>query len=523
MPLVKVVLLTLLLIVSSFSGCTLFRQTHFSLLSFLVDDDAGFPQMSLQFNTSDLCYLTVTDPHQTILFSNTYYHGIYNESIYLSDYRTTVLPGKYRITAADSSKHTIFENELSFDGANLTLLSLSADEWSDQDSPSIVAFHLLVKNTGDFPIYPEGLVIQQGASFSDASLLPTVVLPFSTTQLACFLSLASFPAGDMPLTISLIDNKENVLLQSQQATLQRNQIGSWEYSWFYLGQHTLKIPQVEWLFDYYQSLQRVNTVDYAAYVFDPFDDLFIQVLVDQILSLKTLRTETEKINFVASFVQSIEYRNDDPENTSYEYPRYPLETLYEKRGDCEDKAILTAALLDMLKYNVSLIRLPHHMAVGIYLNETLSGYSFYVDQYYYLETTTMHMTLGRIPPEYEGITNVTVYPISQRPLLIHQWKSATRYQISTGEDYVRVVMIVKNLGTSEASNLEVDGAFYDNESYLYNIRTTSVSSVTAGEKRLVELSVDVPTFLPEQATTLKTQLYLDGVMVNQRESTSRFP
>ena len=88
---------------------------------------------------------------------------------------------------------------------------------------------------------------------------------------------------------------------------------------------------------------------------------------------------------------------------------------------------------------------------------------------------------------------------------------------------MRVVMIVKNLGTSEASNLEVDGAFYDNESYLYNIRTTSVSSVTAGEKRLVELSVDVPTFLPEQATTLKTQLYLDGVMVNQRESTSRFP
>ncbi|MBN1860816.1 MAG: hypothetical protein JW840_05070 [Candidatus Thermoplasmatota archaeon] len=500
-----------------------FRQTHFSLLSLIVDDDAGFPRMSLQFNTSDFSYLTVTDPNQTILFSNTYYNGIYNESISLAGYRMTVMPGKYQITAADSSKHTIFENELSFNGANLTLLSLSADEWDDQSRSSIVAVHLLVKNAGDLPAYPERLTIQQGASVADASLLPTVVLPSFTVQLTCFLSLADFPAGDMPLTISVFDNKGSILLQTQQETLQCNQVGSWEYSWFYLGQHTLKIPKVEWLFDYYHSLPRVNTVDYAAYVFDPYDDLFIQFLINQILSLKTLRSETEKINFVASFVQSIEYKNDDPENTSYEYPRYPLETLKEKRGDCEDKAILTAALLGILEYNVSLIRLPHHMAVGVHLNESLPGYSFYVDQYYYLETTTLHMTLGRVPPEYEGISNVTVYPISQRPLLFHQWKSATRFQISTGEDYVRVVMIVENLGSSEASSLEVHGAFYDNESYLYNLRITSVLFIAAGEKHLVELSVDVPTFLQEQATTLKTQLYLDGMMVNQRESTSRFP
>jgi hypothetical protein len=36
----------------------------------------------------------------------------------------------------------------------------------------------------------------------------------------------------------------------------------------------------------------------------------------------------------------------------------------------------------------------------------------------------------------------------------------------------------------------------------------------------VELSVDVPSLV---MTTLKTQLYLNGMMVNQRESTSRFP
>ncbi len=50
-----------------------------------------------------------------------------------------------------------------------------------------------------------------------------------------------------------------------------------------------------------------------------------------------------------------------------------------------------------------------------------------------------------------------------------------------------------------------------------------ISPLAAGEKRLVKLSVDVPTTVGEQGTTLKTQLYINGVMVNSRESTSRFP
>ncbi len=106
--------------------------------------------------------------------------------------------------------------------------------------------------------------------------------------------------------------------------MKRNQLTSWEYTWYYLGTHTLKIPQVDWFSDYYKSLDRFDLIDYAAYVFDPYDDRYIQFLVDQILLLKDVKTDVEKINFVASFVQSIEYKNDDPENESYEYPRYPL-------------------------------------------------------------------------------------------------------------------------------------------------------------------------------------------------------
>jgi predicted transglutaminase-like cysteine proteinase len=496
------------------------QQTHFTLLSVVIDDDQGFPRMYVQFNTSDTAVLTLTGPAKTVLFSNTYYTGIHNESIYFSAYRTTIPMGKYLLQAVDSSKHTIFENELSLNGANLSLASFSVDGWNEKTGSPIIVLHFTLKNSGDLPSYPSRLTVSLGSSSEDVLLPPTVVLPASTQQITCFVPLSNPSPGENQLNVSLFDNTGTVLLETNRTVVKRNQVGSWEYSWYYLGTHTLKIPQVDWFSDYYKSLDRFDLIDYAAYVFDPYDDRFIQFLVDQILSLKYLKSDVEKINFVASFVQSIEYKNDDPENESYEYPRYPLETLHDKQGDCEDKAILTAALLQSIGYNVSLIRLPKHMAVGVHLNETISHYSYYINQYYFLETTTLQMTLGRIPPEYEGLTNITVYPLMSRPLLAHRWKNATRFTVSNGADYVSVQMILENLGTDKTTNIDVRGAFYDNINRMYNQQTTMVSPLAAGEKRLVDLSVDVP---PEVSTMLKTQLYINGVMVNQRESTSWFP
>jgi predicted transglutaminase-like cysteine proteinase len=479
--------------------------------------------MYVRFNTSDTAVLTLTSPAGSVLFSETYYAGIHNESIYFSGYCSTIIPGIYRLEAVDSSKQTIFENELSYLGDNLSLTSLSVDGWNKKTSSPIITLHLTLRNSGDLPAYLHRLTVKQGSSTEDVLLLPTVVLPSSTQQITCFVPLLDSSPETNQLRISLFDCTGTVRFQSNNTVMKRNQVASWEYTWYYLGTHTLKIPQVDWFSDYYQSLDRFDLIDYAAYVFDPYDDRYFQFLVDQILLLKDVKTDVEKINFVASFVQSIEYKNDNPENESYEYPRYPLETLHDKQGDCEDKAILTAALLEPLGYNVSLLRLPQHMAVGVHLNETIPLYSYYIDEYYFLETTTLHMTLGKIPPEYESLTNISVYPVSSRPLLLHLWKNATRYTISNGDDYVSVQMILENLGGESSANIEVRGAFYDNMSCIYNQETTMISPLAAGEKRLVKLSVDVPTTVVEQGTTLKTQLYMDGMMINQRESTSRFP
>ena len=500
-----------------------FNQTHFSLLSSVVDDDNGFPRILLHFNTSDKAVLTLEGPQQTTLFSETYYTGDQNDSIYFSGYRTTVDPGSYRLHVVDSSKNTLFDHIFHFNGSDLSFVSLSTDTWIEKSNPSLVSIHLRLKNSGDLPAYPYSVTLQRGGTRVEVLLPLTVILPDETQTIDCYIAFPESSTVEDHFNISVFDNQGDILLTTTPALLKSNPIGSWEYSWYYLGQHTLKTPNVDWFFAYYQSLDRFEIVDYSAYVFDPCDDTYIEFLTNRILSLRSLRTDVEKINFVASFVQSIEYKNDDPENTSYEYPRYPLETLQEKRGDCEDKAILTASLLYDLGYNVSLLRLPQHMAVGVHLNDTIPGYSYYIDDYYFLETTTLHMTLGRVPPEYEGLTNVTVYPISQRPLLNHQWKSATRYQLSTGEDYVHVTLILENLGTATSPEIEVRGAFYDTQHRMYNQQTTRVPPITAGGKRLVELSVDVPKSVPDHTTLLKTKVYLNGEMVNQRESLVWFP
>ena len=474
----------------------------------------------MQFNTSDTSTLSLTGPQKNLLFSDTYYYGIHNESIYLTEYRTTVVPGTYTLRVIDSSNNTIFENELHFNGHNLSLISVYEDWWNNNTDSSIIAFHLNVKNSGDLPVYPFNISVSQGKNSVNAYLLPTVILPTHTTEITCFIPPAKIPSETSQLNISLFDNTGTVLFKKTLTLVQKDPLDSWIFQWDYLGSRTLEIPGVDWFYNYYKNMKRFNIIDYSAYVFDQYDDYYIEFLAHQLLSLKNLQTNIEIINFIASFVQDIEYQKDDLENGTYEYPRYPLETLKEKHGDCEDKAILTAALLESLGYNVSLIRLPQHMAVGVNLNETIPGYSYYIDQYYFLESTTLFMPVGKIPPEYQSLTNITVYPISSRPLLIHSWKNATRFTISTGIDYVSVAVIVENLGTTAASDVEIRGAFYDNTSRVYNQERMSISSIAIGETCLVELSVDVPSLV---SATLKTQLYLNGIMIDQHESTSRFP
>jgi len=514
-----VVVLTLVLLVSLFSGCMLLPHTTFTLLSLTVNDAEGFPQLHLRFNASDTATLTILSPANQALFSDEYYRGIHNESVYLAGYRRNPTPGTYELQAIDASKNVIFQNEMVFRGQNLSVIHVEDDWWHNTSGSELVALHLTVRNSGDLPSYPYHVTAQLGDATAHADLVPTTVLPHQSAIVSFFVRLGPFPSKGRMVTIELADVDDTSLLKTTHVISSPEPVTSWTYTWEYLGEQTLHLPSMEWFYEYYKEVSRFDINDYAAYVFNPYDDAYISFVAHQLLAMSLGKSDVARITFIASFVQGIPYMNDDPDNTSYEYPRYPIETLKEDRGDCEDKAILGAALLSSLGYNVSLLRLPEHMAVGVNLDTIAGPYKYYIDRYYYLELTAVNSPLGRIPPEYQDITNATVYPISSRPLLVHYWLNATHYTISTGLDYIKLKMLVKNLGSTAASSFEIQGAFYDADNHSYNENTSRGSPLGPQDQMIINLQVDVPKGV---STVLRTRMYLDGIMVHERESSSHF-
>jgi len=116
-------------------------------------------------------------------------------------------------------------------------------------------------------------------------------------------------------------------------------------------------------------------------------------------------------SFVLSFVQSLEYTSDKVTTGYDEYPRFPLETLADHGGDCEDTSVLYATIMILLGYDAVLFLIidedsnTGHMAVGIAL-EGESGYfiQHQSKKYYYAETTGENWRIGQIPDEYKGAT-----------------------------------------------------------------------------------------------------------------------
>ena len=161
---------------------------------------------------------------------------------------------------------------------------------------------------------------------------------------------------------------------------------------------------------HFRSLPRVSEyTDYAEYVSDPDDDSALAALVAELDALadQARFDAWQRLNFVVSFVQSLRYVPDEGE-----YPRYPLETLVEGCGDCEDMAILAAAILDQLGYDVVLLAFTAelHMAVGVRVlppnPSVYQAYEWNGGEYYYVESTAEGWSIGARPALYASTPEI---------------------------------------------------------------------------------------------------------------------
>jgi hypothetical protein len=120
------------------------------------------------------------------------------------------------------------------------------------------------------------------------------------------------------------------------------------------------------------------------------------------------------VSFILAFVQSLPYTSDNVTEGYNEYPRFPIETLVDDGGDCEDTSILFASLTLILGYGTIYLNPPNHYAVGI-LGNNLDGSFFTYNNktYYYCETTGNNFKIGHIPDDFNGLS-AYIYPINER-------------------------------------------------------------------------------------------------------------
>jgi hypothetical protein len=130
-------------------------------------------------------------------------------------------------------------------------------------------------------------------------------------------------------------------------------------------------------------------------------------------------TEYEELQNTLEFVQTIQYKLDEEsldrlKNAPLgiaEYWRYPIETLFDRNGDCDCKAILAAALFRLTGFRalllVSFDPAIAHAAVAVEVGEDIPEAPFFRDKegrrYYFCETTARSWEIGERPsPEFDG-------------------------------------------------------------------------------------------------------------------------
>ena len=194
------------------------------------------------------------------------------------------------------------------------------------------------------------------------------------------------------------------------------------YAWDYDGRHwtwNLSIPTA--LYEEYKdvSVSKRTREGPAGYGYlTTTHDNYVRMLADKLNESATQMGygSFDKVSFVLAFVQSLPYTSDNVTAGYNEYPRFPIETLVDDGGDCEDTSILFATITLIMGFGTIYINPTNHYAVGI-LGDGLRGTYWEHPEgsnktYYYCETTGNNFKIGQLPIEFTG-TSAYLYDIDE--------------------------------------------------------------------------------------------------------------
>lgn len=174
--------------------------------------------------------------------------------------------------------------------------------------------------------------------------------------------------------------------------------------------------------------------------------------------VRSLAQSFNDIHNVISFVQSLRYVSDLESKGEDDYIRFPVETLVDGVGDCEDMAILAAAVLYEMGYPVLLVQLPDHLALAVDCGSELQGtyYTYQDSRYYYLEVTNTGWDIGQIPDAYKN-SPAQLIPLLHRPRIrLPQCKYQQESYFSTDSEVLyELTCDLENPGPGSTEGLSI--------------------------------------------------------------------
>ena len=123
--------------------------------------------------------------------------------------------------------------------------------------------------------------------------------------------------------------------------------------------------------------------------FVTYRDPVIITIANDIIDTSTSTGDPCRFCVAIDFVESMLYQYDIEYTTQPDYPKYPIETIRDGRGDCEDTSFLMSSILEALGVDTILLLYSDHMAVG-FASSTCPGdsYVYKEERYCFLETTS---------------------------------------------------------------------------------------------------------------------------------------
>ncbi|GAA5262489.1 hypothetical protein [Methanocalculus sp. MC3] len=340
------------------------------------------------------------------------------------------------------------------------------------------------------------------------------------------------------------------------------------FSWYY-GESfytwTIHIPASR--YNYLATLPRDKPRP-ADYIMSDRGRAELDLVIQDLISLAGSRNlnDDQRRDMVIAFVQSLPNNRWGAVVDYDDYPKYPLQTLYDGGGDSQDTAILLTALLRLLGIEASLLETPRHYAVvlplteadkkankvylyqkdadtilkGNYLDENNNIRDYYHNNpgvlsrsYIYIESNIPGNPMGSMPVQFRNAYIQSLYDINYRPeqpitgaVIHHPIRnpdadlsfSARLVHSDQRYAYYQVYCTISSTGTGPARDLTVDMTAYPadgvTDPWIFT-ESESVPPVPEGETRVVEGTLQIP-----RNSVVQIECILRGSGIEQKKRLS---